>query len=346
MPPAEGATERTAQIDPALLSPIDGWVPAEALLDDAPIVFVDGPATPSPLLQEWLRRVPALTVGWGAPDVGCDLWSEERSQALAWIEAAGRHPQVAAAAALLLRRPPASIWDGLVAESATYSVLQAGPDFARWLAGPRPAAGNDTGPRVQLDAAAEGRPVRVTLSRPRRHNALDVQMRDELVATLDELRRQRSAAVILTGQGPSFCSGGDLGQFGTFDDPASAHLVRLQRSVAWCFAELGGRMVVGLHGACLGAGIELPAFAAHVVAADDARIGLPEAGIGLIPGAGGTVSIPRRIGPRRTLDLIVTGHQLDAGQALACGLVDEVVDRDRLDARLEEWAVRLPGARR
>jgi enoyl-CoA hydratase/carnithine racemase len=95
-------------------------------------------------------------------------------------------------------------------------------------------------------------------------------------------------------------------------------------------------MVVGLHGACLGAGIELPAFAQRVVAADDARIALPEGSLGLIPGAGGTVSIRHRIGSRRTLDLIVSGRQIDAATAQSWGLVDEVVPRSELEARLQQ----------
>jgi enoyl-CoA hydratase/carnithine racemase len=98
-------------------------------------------------------------------------------------------------------------------------------------------------------------------------------------------------------------------------------------------------MVVGLHGSCLGAGIELPAFAGRVVAADNTVIGLPEGGLGLIPGAGGTVSIPRRIGAARTLDLIISGRQLDAVTAAQWGLVDEVVPRPKLLRHLRESAV-------
>src|SRR5207245_2169044 len=83
----------------------------------------------------------------------------------------------------------------------------------------------------------------------------------------------------------------------------------------------------GVHGACLGAGIELPAFAARVVAADDTAIGLPEAGLGLVPGAGGTVSITRRAGRQRLLELLITGEPIEAATAHAWGLVDEVVAR-------------------
>ena len=108
------------------------------------------------------------------------------------------------------------------------------------------------------------------------------------------------AAVRLIGAGRSFSSGGDLDEFGSFPDPATAHVTRLTRSPARLAHLLGDRLEVHLHGACMGAGIELPAFARRVVATDDVAIALPEVGLGLIPGAGGTVSLPRRIGRQRT----------------------------------------------
>jgi enoyl-CoA hydratase/carnithine racemase len=165
-------------------------------------------------------------------------------------------------------------------------------------------------------------------------------MRDELYTALDEARSRPDVTVVLRGDGPSFCSGGDLDEFGTAPGPVDAHVVRLTRSLALVMSDLAPRVVVGLHGACLGAGIELPAFAQRVVAAEDARIGLPELDLGLIPGAGGTVSIPRRAGSAVLLDLLLSGGTVDAGTALARGLVDEVVPNDRLRARLLDLARR------
>ena len=89
-------------------------------------------------------------------------------------------------------------------------------------------------------------------------------------------------------------------------------------------ARLAGRIRAEVHGACLGAGVELPAFADRVVAEEDSFFGLPEVGLGLIPGAGGTVSLPRRIGRQRTAWLGLSGQRLDARTALDWGLVDEV----------------------
>jgi enoyl-CoA hydratase/carnithine racemase len=89
---------------------------------------------------------------------------------------------------------------------------------------------------------------------------------------------------------------------------------------------LRDRVTAFLHGACLGAGIELPAFADRVHATADTRIGLPEIGLGLMPGAGGTVSLPRRIGRWRTAFMALTGDPIGAQQALRWGLIDAIDD--------------------
>ena len=82
-----------------------------------------------------------------------------------------------------------------------------------------------------------------------------------------------------------------------------------------------------VHGTCVGAGVELPAFAARVVADPETTFRLPEVGMGLIPGAGGTVSITRRIGRQQTACLALLGEAIDATEALALGLVDEIDPR-------------------
>ncbi len=245
----------------------------------------------------------------------------------------------ATAAALLLRSPPRDWWDGLVRESTTYSMLQGGTEFQRWRqARGTPTAPHDDEPRVRVET--HGATTEVTLSRPERHNALDTRTRDELHAAFAEATTG-AGPVVLLGAGPSFCSGGDLDEFGTFPDPAAAHLLRLTRSVAARIAVAADRVVVGLHGACLGAGVELPAFAGHVVAADDARLGLPELGLGLVPGAGGTVSLPARIGRHHTFELLALDGTISAPAARAWGLVDELVPRARLRSRCLEIAESL-----
>jgi enoyl-CoA hydratase len=132
------------------------------------------------------------------------------------------------------------------------------------------------------------------------------------------------ARVELRGEGRAFCAGGDLDEFGSRPDPATAHVVRLERSVGRILSTLQKPVTTYLHGACMGSGIELAAFTDTVVAAADTQIALPEIGLGLVPGAGGTVSLPRRIGRLRTAWLAFSGCTIDAATAHRWGLVDEV----------------------
>jgi enoyl-CoA hydratase/carnithine racemase len=224
-------------------------------------------------------------------------------------------------------------------------MLMAGPEHQAWLAArPRRAAVSDrAAPRVRVER--DGPVAEVVLTRAGRHNALDTRMRDDLCAALAALALEPDIAVIVRGEGPSFSSGGDLDEFGTAPGPVPSHAVRLGRSPARRFAELAPRLVVGVHGATIGAGIELAAFARTVVAAADARIGLPELGFGLVPGAGGTVSMPRRCGRQRVLRLLYEGEPIDAGTALAWGLVDEVVPPADLIGRVRQIGGRASAAR-
>ncbi|HMK12825.1 MAG TPA: enoyl-CoA hydratase/isomerase family protein, partial [Acidimicrobiales bacterium] len=130
--------------------------------------------------------------------------------------------------------------------------------------------------------------------------------------------------VLLDGVGPSFSSGGDLDEFGSFPDPATAHAIRLTRSAARLLAHIGDRVEVRLHGSCLGAGIELAAFAGRVIAHPETTMGLPEVPLGLVPGAGGTASLPLRVGRQRTALLALTAEPIDPVTALEWGLIDEI----------------------
>jgi enoyl-CoA hydratase len=270
---------------------------------------------------------PERTPAWVAPfDV---VVTEDEVDDL--TAAIRRSPVASLALAQLLRVGEAlDVWTGLFAESTVYSMLQAGPEFARWLAA-RPAGRAHSQVEPTLIVARVGARVHVTLNRPTVHNAFGAAMRDELVATLRTVVADPSVAEVrVDGAGPSFCSGGDLDEFGTLPDPATAHLVRMTRSPAWWLAQCAARTSASLHGACIGAGIELAAFARDVTAAEDAFFQLPEVAFGLVPGAGGTVSLPRRIGRQRTAWLALSGRRIDATTALAWGLVDRVSGRPHL----------------
>lgn len=257
--------------------------------------------------------------GPGAVDVVVDESDAER---LATVMAA--NPVAATTLVTLLRASEYAPVDAALAlESSAYSMLQAGQEFAAWR-GPVSAEPlvSETPP---VAVHRDGDELHVALNRPTRHNAITAQLRDELCGALavaladDTIRR-----VVLYGNGPSFCSGGDLTEFGARPDPSGAHLTRLARSPARLIHRLADRVEARIHGHTLGGGIEMAAFAGRVVAHPDTQIGLPEVGLGLIPGAGGTVSVTRRIGRQRTAWLALTGHRIDAATARAWGLVDAV----------------------
>ena len=224
------------------------------------------------------------------------------------------------------RRHPRS--RGVITESLAYSTLQSGPEFARWLAERGPAHRPCTSP-IRCRPTATATRLRVRFNRPQRHNAFSTDMPAPHCSRRSRSRvsTRRSPRWCCRGNGPSFCSGGDLAEFGTFADPASAHLARTRHSPALVLDELTARLGrdcrAEVHGQVLGSGLEMAAFCGWVQAHPDAVLGLPELSLGLIPGAGGTVSITRRIGRWRTAYLVLSGRTIDPPTALRWGLVDE-----------------------
>ena len=278
-----------------------------------------------------LVSLPFVVVGATQGDVDpawlelCDVALAEDDPALDRVEQnLAAQPIAGATLALLLRTAPQrSVEDGLVAESAAYSVLQSGPEFAAWRSANPPRTARDDGSRVRIERT--GDTLIMTLTRPDRLNALDAQMRDELIDALALAAADTEiTAVEWRGEGRSFCAGGDLDEFGSRPDPASAHLVRLQRSVGRALAQLKKLTTTYLHGPCMGSGIELAAFTDTVVAAPDTTFALPEIGLGLVPGAGGTVSLTRRIGRLRTAALAFSAEPIDVKTATEWGLIDRI----------------------
>lgn len=214
---------------------------------------------------------------------------------------------------------------GVVTESLAYSTLQAGPEFARWLRERGPVRMPDIADPVLV--RRDGDTLRIEFNRPQRHNAFSTDARAALLEALTVAQLDPSVTgLVLSGNGPSFCSGGDLAEFGTFADPASAHLARTRHSPALALdalrARLGRSCRAEVHGRVMGSGLEMAAFCGWVEAHLDSVFGLPELGLGLIPGAGGTVSVTCRIGRWRTAYLVLSGRTVDAATARAWGLVD------------------------
>ncbi len=248
--------------------------------------------------------------------------------ALAELTARCQHwPQASSVCDDVLRAvdPGGPALPAVVTESLAYSTLQAGPEFARWLTKRGPARMPDITDPVR--AERDGDTLRIAFNRPQRHNAFSTDARAALLEALTVAQLDPSVTgIVLSGNGPSFCSGGDLAEFGTFADPVSAHLARTRHSPALALDELTARLgpacKAEVHGRVLGSGLEMAAFCGWVSARDDSVFGLPELHLGLIPGAGGTLSVTRRIGRWRTAYLVLSGRTIDARTALAWGLVD------------------------
>jgi enoyl-CoA hydratase/carnithine racemase len=239
---------------------------------------------------------------------------------------AAANPVAATSLALLLRCAEGlDVPSGLVAESATYSALQANDEFFRWRATRTQRPSTDQGDeRVRLER--DGVTLRITMTRASRRNALDAPMRDALADAFALAAADPDARVEFRGEGKDFCAGGDLDEFGSRPDPGVAHLTRLTRSPARLLHGVAGRTTAYLHGACLGAGVELPSFAGRVLATPATFLGLPEVSLGLVPGAGGTVGLPRRIGRQRTAYLGLSGRRITASEALQWGLIDALTE--------------------
>lgn len=274
---------------------------------------------------EWLPCVtvaPAESGAWRAFDVAAQ--PEGTAGLIApddLLAAIVAHPEAAVALVRLVRAarrsdPATALW----AESVTYGLLQAGGEFAAWRSSTPTVA---PGPPGRVDVARTGSGTTVTLVRPGRHNALDRSLRDALVDALRGVALDEGP-VVLRGEGPSFCSGGDLADFGSFPDPVQAHLIRSTRTPARVVVDLRRRLTVEVHGSCVGAGAELAAFADRVVAEPGTTFRLPEVAMGLVPGSGGTWSVAHRVGAQRANWLALTGAAIDLPLAMRWGLVDEV----------------------
>jgi hypothetical protein len=218
-----------------------------------------------------------------------------------------------------------SFQHALFVESLAYSTLLGGEEFRRWRRD-RPAnrtALPDNRPYVVIER--EDAVVTATLDRPEERNATRAGMRDALFEALANVIDDPSAPhLILQGAGDCFSTGGALDEFGEAGDLAAAHIIRTLRSCTGQLALLGERAEVILHGGCVGAGIEIGAAAARRRAIEGAFFQLPELSMGLMPGAGGTVSISRAIGRHRTAAMMLGGKRINTATALAWGLIHTI----------------------
>jgi enoyl-CoA hydratase len=180
--------------------------------------------------------------------------------------------------------------------------------------------------------------ARVTINRPDKLNALNATVIAELDDAVGRIERDRDVrAVLLTGAGPkAFVAGADIGEIGGQDAMAGQGRARAGQRMMRRLEQCGKPVVAAVNGFALGGGCEL-AMACHLrVASDTARFGQPEVKLGIGPGYGGTVRLPRLVGRGRALELLLTGAMIDAQEAWRIGLVNRVVPGDRLLAESEQ----------
>lgn len=183
----------------------------------------------------------------------------------------------------------------------------------------------------------------VTVNRPSRLNALDRR-------TIEDLHQAAGAAaadqgvrvVILTGAGEkAFVAGADITELKGLPAPAAERYATRGQELMWRLENLGKPVIAAINGYALGGGLELAMACTFRYAAENARLGLPECSLGLIPGFGGTQRLPRLVGRGLALEMILAGHQITAAEALGAGLVQKVVPGPDLMGVTRETAARI-----
>ena len=293
-----------------------------------PLGFLDLNTCPNGFRPGALPPFPVIGVGDPAhPLAGAmDAVVEDPISTEALIRQTTRTPHAAAVAIQLLR-----VLEGmpdepaLALESLSYGLLQGSAEHEVWLAS-RPDS-IDPSPDGRLIVERHDSVLRLCIDRPLARNAINRALRDELFEafSLAELEPE-IRSIELCAVGPVFSAGGDLEEFGTTRDPATAHLIRSRTLPARVIAGRSRSLRVHVQGACIGAGLEIAAFAHHVTATADAWFQLPELSMGLIPGAGGCVSVPGRIGRQRAALMMLSGRRINAATALRWGLIDGIED--------------------
>ena len=296
-----------------------------------PLGLVDLQACPADARIGSLPPFPLIGLGDAAHPLAATLDAVVESPVSvdALLRQVGRAPHAAALAAQLLRGLEGLPADrALQFESCCYGLLQGSEEHARWLAAracgvarrKSAAAG-----RVVVDRS--GAELRIVLDRPLSRNAIDRAMRDQLVEAFSVAAADSEVRSIkLRALGAVFSVGGDLEEFGTTRDPATAHLIRSRALPSVSIGARADILDAYAQGACVGAGLEIAAFAARFTASPQAWFQLPELSMGLIPGAGGCVSVTNRIGRQRTLLMILSGRRINARTALQWGLIDAIMD--------------------
>lgn len=186
--------------------------------------------------------------------------------------------------------------------------------------------------------------AQITINRPSKLNALNKATIEELHQAFKALEQDKSTrAIIITGSGEkAFVAGADISEFADFNEQQGAALAAKGQELLFDFVtNLTKPVIAAVNGFALGGGLEL-AMAAHIrIASDNAKMGLPEVTLGVIPGYGGTQRLPQLVGKGRANEMIMTAQMIDAQTALSYGLVNHVTVQSELLQKAEEIAQKI-----
>ena len=184
----------------------------------------------------------------------------------------------------------------------------------------------------------------ITINRPKKLNALNKSTIQELHDAFDAADNDKNTKVIIvTGSGEkAFVAGADISEFADFDVKEGGKLAAQGQALLFDFVEnLSTPVIAAVNGFALGGGLEL-AMACHFrVASTNAKMGLPETSLGVIPGYGGTQRLPQLVGKGRAMEMIMTAGMIDANRALSYGLVNHVVAQEELLSLAESIAGKI-----
>ena len=182
-------------------------------------------------------------------------------------------------------------------------------------------------------AASENGIATITINRPTKLNALNKATIEELHSAFDAFDKDHSIRVILlTGSGDkAFVAGADISEFANFSVTQGAELAAKGQTTLFDFVEnLKTPVIAAVNGFALGGGLELAMSCHFRIASDNAKMGLPEVSLGVIPGYGGTQRLPQLVGKGKAMELIMTAGMLTADEAKTAGLVNHVVPQSEL----------------
>ena len=182
----------------------------------------------------------------------------------------------------------------------------------------------------------------ITINRPEKRNALNIQTRAEGAAALDELRDDDSVRVVIfTGAGDkAFVAGADIGEFAGRTALAQ-RAIMLERGLFNAVDTFPKPVIAMVNGYCLGGGCELALACDIRIASETASFGQPEINLGIIPGGGGTQRLARLVGEGKAMEMILTGEIISAQEAFRLGLANQVVPADQLETKTMEVANRI-----